>query len=189
MAAGVEMLRHCVLQVDRAGVFSSNEEKDDIATADLKYMLTPFYLSEVVSRTRTPDPATRLPIVTEAAENTELFLAMCDRHGFLPDAARAAREREGTVDPATFRAEKVNRFKRDKAIRVRLEELDAARRKRREAALMSEEVNWDGEDDDEEDADSPLDDEEERERWLLLVEVGPSHYSLHLAESNHQTRH
>ena len=66
VATGVAFLRHAVAQVDRVGVFSSNETKEDISTSDLKYVLAPFYLGEVASRTRTPDPAARLPVVKEA---------------------------------------------------------------------------------------------------------------------------
>ena len=158
VSAGVAVLRHAVLQVDRAGVFSSNETKDDIATSDLKYVLAPFYLAEVVSRTRTPttpvdgvggggpppDPgAARLPIVAEAAENTELFLTMCERHDLLTKDSRETREREGAADQATARAEKVARFKRDKAIRQRIEDLELGRRRRREEALSN--ADWDDE--------------------------------------------
>jgi hypothetical protein len=170
IAAGVAVLRHAVAQVDRVGVFSTNETADDISTADLQYVLAPFYLSEVVSRTRTPDPSSRLPIVTEAAENHELFLSMCETYELLPGGAAVARRRQrespGPTDPATHRAEKVARFKREKAIRGRLEALDLGRRTRREAALAA--ADWD--DDAPEDTGAPEDEEEARERWLLLIE-------------------
>ena len=112
-------------------MFSSNETKEDIATSDLKYVLAPFYLGEVVARTRTPDPSSRLPVVTEAAECHELFLSSCEQHELLSEGHVAARAREAPPDPATARAEKVGRFKREKAIRTRLDELDLTRRKRR----------------------------------------------------------
>lgn len=106
------MLRHAVALVDRTGVFSHNEIRADVSTAHLKYALAPFYLAEVVSRTRTPDPSSRLPVVTEAAENHELFLSTCERHELVPEdsvyVASRQRQREGTAaDPATQRAEKV----------------------------------------------------------------------------------
>lgn len=168
VAAGVALLRHAVAQVDRAGVFSSNETKDDIATSDLKYVLAPFYLSEVVSHTRTPDPSARLPVVTEAAHNHELFLSTCESHELLSEGHARARQREGPAPkaPATQRAEKVERFRREKAIRARLEELDLMRRKRREQALAD--ADWD--DEEPEEVAGPEDEEEERERWLLLIE-------------------
>ena len=46
-------------RIDVEGVFSKNETKDDIATADLRYLLAPFYLAEVVGSTRTRAPAAR----------------------------------------------------------------------------------------------------------------------------------
>ena len=64
MSTGTAALRASVIAIERAGVFSANETKDDIATGDLKYFLAPFYLSEVRARVapQTPiPPTTTLP--------------------------------------------------------------------------------------------------------------------------------
>ena len=172
VAAGLALLRHAVEQVDRTGVFSSNETEADIATADLKYALASFYLAEVASRVRTPDPSARLPVVTECAESHERFLSLCEAHELLPAAIASARERareggEVAGNPADARGEKIARFKRSQEVKKRLEALEASRRSRREAALLD--ADWD--DEDPEDAPPGAEDEEEeRERWLLLIE-------------------
>jgi len=164
---GAASMRQAVIQADRAGVLSANETVEDIATSDLKYVMCNFYLASIVSRTRTPDPAARAPIATEASDALEAFLTMCETHELLTEQARAVRERQkqgGTPDPATARADKVAGFKRERAIRARLEELDAERRRRAEEALLN--ADWDDEDPDA----SPEDEESDRERWLLVIE-------------------
>lgn len=134
-------------------------------------MLCEFYLAEVVSRTRAPDPAARAPFAAEAADALEAFLRRCEVHDLLTPEAKRQREglkrqREGqNADPGTARADKVARFRRERAIRARLEELESTRRRRAEEALLN--ADWDDEDPD--DA-SPEDEVEERERWTLLIE-------------------
>ena len=128
-------------------------------------MLCEFYLAEVVSRTRAPNPAARAPFAAEAADALEAFLRRCEVHDLLTPEAK--RQREGlkrgpgaqNADPGTARADKVARFRRERAIRARLEELDVTRRRRAEEALLN--ADWDDEDPDA----SPEDEVEERERW------------------------
>jgi hypothetical protein len=158
-----------VNRIDVEGVFSKNETKDDIATADLRYLLAPFYLAEVVGSTRTRAPAARLPVATEASSAHATFLSWCERHEFIPrgdgDGASAS---SAAADPATARDRKVARFKRERAIRARLEDLDAKRRARRQDALLNAE--WDDEDPECGQDDGGEDDAEARERWTLAIE-------------------
>ena len=72
------------------------------------------------------------------------------------------------ADPATARDRKVARFKRERAIRARLEDLDAKRRARRQDALLNAE--WDDEDPECGQDDGGEDDAEARERWTLAIE-------------------
>ena len=51
VADGTECLRHAASAVDALALFSANEDKDDLATADIKYLLIPFYQAEVLSHT------------------------------------------------------------------------------------------------------------------------------------------
>ena len=84
----------------------------------------------------------------------------------LSESAKRTRAR-GTeaCDPATARDEKVARFKRERAIRQRLESLDSTRVERTRKALA--EADWD--DENPEASVATQNEAEERERWLLLV--------------------
>ncbi len=50
------------------GLFSSNEQAEDIATADLKYLLVPFILGDMVSRSRTQDLHRRVALLNDASQ-------------------------------------------------------------------------------------------------------------------------
>ena len=195
IASGLTALRAAASKVDSAGVFSRGETKDDIATRDLRYLLTHHYVAELASRARAADPALRLRNVVEAKEAHAAFLALCERHEALTATAAATLERERerdaadsapssdpsldpssafartSSDPAADRAAKVARFKRSRAIRERLEALDSRRVERRRAALA--EADWDDEDPEgaRDGAAAAEDDADDRERWLLLLEA------------------
>ena len=47
---GIRLLRLASQLVEAAGLFSPNEEKDDVATADLRVLLVPYYLGELLSQ-------------------------------------------------------------------------------------------------------------------------------------------
>ena len=51
------------------GIFSSNEEVDDIATADLKYLLLPYLQGHLLSETHERDTHKRLASLEEAAHH------------------------------------------------------------------------------------------------------------------------
>ena len=167
LASGASAMRHAVARVDVEGVFSRNETKDDVPTENLRYALAPWYLAELVSRAPTRDPAEREHALVEVSATYEAFLELCERLDMLSESARRSRARGAEAcDPATARDEKVARFKRERAIRQRLESLDAARVERTRKALA--EADWD--DEDPEASVATENEADERERWLLLVE-------------------
>lgn len=51
VARGAECLRAAAAAVDALALFSANEDRDDLATADIKYLLIPFYQAEVAGYT------------------------------------------------------------------------------------------------------------------------------------------
>ena len=55
--------------MDTLGLFSPNEQADDVATADLKYLLVPYLLAEAQSRDSTQDKALHLQRLEEAASS------------------------------------------------------------------------------------------------------------------------
>lgn len=50
-ARGAECLRAAAAAVDALALFSPNEDRDDLATGDIKYLLIPFYQAEVAGHT------------------------------------------------------------------------------------------------------------------------------------------
>jgi hypothetical protein len=171
LASGAAAMRHAVTRLDVEGVFSRNESKDDLPTENLRYLLAPWYLAELVSRAPTKDPAARSLALVEITEMYERFLTRCEQHDMLSESATLARSRRDgeSLDPATARDEKVARFKRERAIRQRLTELDEARIDRTRRALA--ELDWDDANPENDPSVSAAKNEpEERERWTLLVE-------------------
>lgn len=53
------LLQRCQRQVDTLGLFSPNEQTEDIATGDLKYLLIDCLLGDLLSRTDERDPLLR----------------------------------------------------------------------------------------------------------------------------------
>jgi immunoglobulin-binding protein 1 len=48
---GTACLRAAACAVDALALFSANEDKDDLATGDVKYLMIPFYQAEVLGHT------------------------------------------------------------------------------------------------------------------------------------------
>lgn len=76
--------RQLVASVESAALFSANEELDDIATGDIKFLLAPFYLAELLGSCPAPDgPTQRLRQVQEAHSAYNSFLHRCQHYGLL----------------------------------------------------------------------------------------------------------
>ena len=65
----IRWLQLSVHKVDSLGLFSPNEQAEDIATADLKYLLVPYLLAEAMSRDSTQDKALHLQRLQMAASS------------------------------------------------------------------------------------------------------------------------
>lgn len=74
--------------VDSLGLFSPNEEADDIATRDLKYLLLPFYRGELAAASRVSDPEARADALLAAASYHRAFLHSVRAYGLLGSEAR-----------------------------------------------------------------------------------------------------
>lgn len=80
--------RACVRAVEAAGLFSSNEEADDIPTADLKGLLAPFYLAELLTSSPAPGgPPQRHAQVEEGLVQYDRFLERCHQYSLLGEQA------------------------------------------------------------------------------------------------------
>eukprot|EP00877_Chromochloris_zofingiensis_P010428 jgi/Chrzof1/5639/Cz16g09260.t1 len=164
-AAAVDALDQCESRIDNAGIFSSNEDKDDIHTGNLRYLLVPYLRGDVLSHARAPDAASRMRQVTDAIESYNRFLHRCYQYQLLPESAETSyvgSEEGRQQDPSSRRATKIERFKRNKALDSLLQHLQ---RQKNMAAH-----------DDDSQTTAPVggvggwDEEDERQLWLLKTE-------------------
>ncbi|KAI4991841.1 hypothetical protein ZWY2020_040227 [Hordeum vulgare] len=66
---GVDLLRRCDEMVSKLGLFSSNETKEDISTANLKYLLVPYYLGEMIEQVEQED---RIPVLKASQDHLKV---------------------------------------------------------------------------------------------------------------------
>lgn len=151
-------LSRCDLAVERAALFSSNEDADDISTASLKYLLIPSMRAELLSAAPcSGGPEQRLQHVTAALSSISDFLTRAVQYGIVKGTAAAAagvssRDDEGeeasaavrrvptaaALDPGARRIAKIERFQRTRVLQAAAEQLrqqrEEARRKGRAGA-------------------------------------------------------
>ena len=63
----VEWLRRCTAMANALGVFSRNEELDDVATGDLRLLQIPKLLADLLARTPLREPLERAARLDQAA--------------------------------------------------------------------------------------------------------------------------
>lgn len=162
---GCEALKHCDEMISKLGLFSANETKDDITTTNLKYLLVPFYLVELIEKTETDD---RIQILKASLAKLKEFIAFCEVLELLPEEELETFSQGSSNSFADRRAKKIARFKRQRAAESKLLEIKERKERRgrsTKAATLSTPVEA-GEDE-------VLDDdgEEEREAWLTSISL------------------
>ncbi|XP_051189171.1 PP2A regulatory subunit TAP46 [Lolium perenne] len=162
---GVDLLRRCDDMVSNLGLFSSNETKDDVSTANLKYLLVPYYLGEMTEQVEQED---RIPVLKAAQDHLKEFISTCEALELVPENELEL-SRQGRPETAANRREqKVARFRRQKAAETKLQEIRERKERRGRslrAAALSAPIEA-GEEDDFEDGG-----EEEREAWLATISL------------------
>ncbi|BAF27559.1 Os11g0141000, partial [Oryza sativa Japonica Group] len=162
---GVDLLRRCDEMVSKVGLFSSNETKDDISTANLKYLLVPYYLGEMTERVAQED---RIPVLKASQDHLKEFISICEALELISEDELEISRQKQPDTMANRRAQKVARFKRQKAAETKLLEIKERKERRRRslrAAALSAPIEA-GEEDAFED-----DGEEEREAWLATISL------------------
>ncbi|KAF5800533.1 putative TAP46-like protein [Helianthus annuus] len=160
---GCEALQKCEEMISKLGLFSTNETKDEISTTNLKYILVPFYLAELIEKTGHDDD--RIQILKASQAKLKEFLSFCDAMELLPEDESLQESQNTALDR---RAKKIARFKRQRAAESKLLELKERKERRgrsTRAAALSTPV--DAGDDDVLDDDG----EEEREAWLTTISL------------------
>ncbi|GMH08887.1 hypothetical protein Nepgr_010727 [Nepenthes gracilis] len=162
---GCKALQKCEDMISKLGLFSSNENKDDISTTNLKYLLVPYYLGELTEKLAQDD---RIQILKASQAKLKEFISFCDTMELLPQEELELSGQGGSNSFADRRARKIARFKRQKAAESKLLEIKEHKERRgrsTKAAALSTPVEVGEEDVLDEDG------EEEREAWLAMISL------------------
>eukprot|EP01061_Rhynchopus_euleeides_P010809 TRINITY_DN20391_c0_g1_i3.p1 TRINITY_DN20391_c0_g1~~TRINITY_DN20391_c0_g1_i3.p1 ORF type:complete len:346 (+),score=156.80 TRINITY_DN20391_c0_g1_i3:105-1142(+) len=146
--------------VDQAKVFSPNEEVEDMATGDIKFLTVLYYLGDLQERVVDTN---RVNNLRNAVRCFQLFMRLCLDYAIIPE-----KEYELLTTPInpTDRAARVERLKKQKELQARLADLSEKKklisRRISEAGCVA---GGDLKDDQEFEFDAA-----ERQYWLLAVE-------------------
>lgn len=130
-------LKSIAMRVRQLRLFSPNEELDDVSTADLKFLLLPHLLGDVVAATK--NLADRPGALRQALVFWRGFAADCQRLkvAHADDSQAIDRGPEDALDPAAKRDEKIARYRRSKELD---EQVAYLFRKKRE--VLGDELQW-----------------------------------------------
>ncbi|KAJ2810262.1 Type 2A phosphatase-associated protein 42, partial [Coemansia furcata] len=164
----VKLLKTCATQVDQLSLFSSNETPDDYSTSELRLLLVSAYLGEALQKLSAPD--NRVTILKEAAASYEKFLltaqllGIVDKHTVDVERLSTTESTDRPVanDPGRDRMQKIERFKKMRALQLSIAELEA-RLAGGDAASGAKSTK-------EEDSDDDMD-EVERDHAVKLIEL------------------
>ncbi|KAI8380981.1 TAP42-like protein [Radiomyces spectabilis] len=112
--------------ITRLDMFSSNELIEDVNTNDLRFLMVPAYLGNLtLKKTGIENRKATLEI---AKDYYKEFLAVCKEHQLMgkqdvEEFERHSAESKSSLNPAIQRQQKIERFKREKAIREKIESL------------------------------------------------------------------
>lgn len=99
VARGAQCLRAAAAAVDTLALFSANEDRDDLATTDIKYLLIPFYQAEVAGYTHaggdghpgwlcaSQDAGAPAPCCCRCWSNRQIYFMQPSPHATLSTAA------------------------------------------------------------------------------------------------------
>ncbi|OXB62665.1 hypothetical protein ASZ78_006484 [Callipepla squamata] len=129
---GLDALRRAAAMVAELELFSENEELEEIASADLKYLLVPALLGALTLRQ--VEPSRRMEHLESARRHFCRFLELCRSYGLSgarPPPAAAAREdggaagtaQRGLLAVASSRQAKIERYKQKKELENKLASL------------------------------------------------------------------
>ena len=131
LASAASLLQRCQHMVESQAIFSTNEDEEDISTADLPYLLVPFYRGELLCSSQASSTGQRMAQVSEATASFFQFLQRCSQYHLQGPVCTkyyslAEQEQDG-IDQATKRTAKIEKFKQDRAIAAQMEKLEQRR--------------------------------------------------------------
>lgn len=128
LRAATATIEECSRLVDSLSLFSRNESEDDIASTDLQYLSTQYYLAELTLRDSITD---RRAVLKRAQESYENFLSLLDAYSILSKSDQKLQEQylnnrdEFSLlsgrDATSRRDTKIGRYKQEKQLKAKLE--------------------------------------------------------------------
>ena len=87
LSTAESILQHCAAAITMQGVFSSNEDADDLSTSSLPLLLVPFTHGQLLSSCPSTTPQQRARMVHAAASHYSHFLQHLQQYGLLGELA------------------------------------------------------------------------------------------------------
>ncbi|QDZ17514.1 TAP42-like TOR regulation protein [Chloropicon primus] len=121
----VKELKACEAMVQALALFSDNEDKDDITTGSIKYLLIPYYLGVAYTNVEADRPVDeRLVCLRQGLASFLAFARQCKDKGLLEDKVKSLVEGMDGAAAITFgREEKIALYRRQKELRQAMETL------------------------------------------------------------------
>ncbi|KAJ1416541.1 TAP42-like protein [Ochromonadaceae sp. CCMP2298] len=117
----INLIEACKRQVEAEFLLSKNESVEDISTSTLQFLFLDLYIGKCyLSMT---DLENRLVALLQAKDLLEAFLALCAQKGILSEEDAQVSANSGSVSAEEKRTSKIEKFKRDRAARGRIAEL------------------------------------------------------------------
>lgn len=136
----LELLQHCEQLVEQGALFSRNEDQDDLSTGLMRYLLVPFMKAEALNTAALPQQPQQQQQATMAQQRLQQasaaraaytqFLQRASQYSLLGSTCQAAYEAQeagqaAAADPGTARGQKVERFRRSRALQGLIQQLEA----------------------------------------------------------------
>jgi len=116
----VALIEQCALAVDREYLISKNEEFDDIQTQTLKFFFLDYYEAKCYQSFKGMED--RLNNVLSSKSSLNTFLQKCTRFGLLHEEDRDYMK-SSAMSADLKRNAKIDKFKRDRAAKARINEI------------------------------------------------------------------
>ncbi|KAI1325783.1 TAP42-like family protein [Xylariaceae sp. FL0255] len=130
LAAAIKMYEECLEVIDKIALFSSNEDLEDLATADMPYLLVRYRIADLLQRLSIPSPVDRQNTLDKTREAYVKFLFGLEEYSILTAKqctllAEYIEDPTGfttisTTDPNARRNAKIANFKAEKSLKERL---------------------------------------------------------------------
>eukprot|EP00755_Sulcionema_specki_P014715 Sspe_Gene.57441::Locus_31523_Transcript_1_1_Confidence_1.000_Length_1827::g.57441::m.57441/K17606/IGBP1, TAP42; immunoglobulin-binding protein 1 len=161
---GIELAQELWRGVTAAKVFSNNEERDDVATSDIRFFLVPYYLGDLIERVVDQNRAQNL---AHAIHCFESFMKLC-----LDYAIISEKDYEALITPLNpnDRSARISRLKKQKDLQAKLAELSEKKKYLSRRISAIEETHPENDDEVAHGHENAELEATEREYWFLFLE-------------------